>query len=358
MQGESEAGIELQHQPRRPINGKATLRDVSRLAGVSMATVSRVLNNSGPVGSEKHAAVSQALASLNYVPNHAARSLIYHSSRTIGLIIPTMSTSVFAPTIDAIERRLEQAGYALIINFSQRQPGKELHHAKVMVGRGVDGLILTGSAHHPDLLPLLDQWRIPYVSQDVSEHMPSPSSVALANEAAMAVAVDYLVRWGHRRIAVLAGPQENTPISVDRARGAVERLRHHGCVLPEGWLVTAPSFASKAVRAGMRDILALRPRPTAVACAGDVLALGASAEAHSIGLAIPRDISIIGCGDNEMGEFVFPPLTTVRLPFDDMGTRAAEKLLSLLAGHPHSGLETLPFELIERATVGAPPNEE
>src|SRR5580700_3469792 len=141
--------------------GKATVKDVARAAGVSVTTVSRVLNNPDLVVSEKQELVQRALQTLDYIPNQLARSLISRRSRAIGLIVPTISNPVFAPTIAAIERELGGAGYALLINCCERDPAREFAQARTLIERGVDGLLITGSEHVPELPALLARYRMP-----------------------------------------------------------------------------------------------------------------------------------------------------------------------------------------------------
>jgi LacI family transcriptional regulator len=334
-----------------PPYGKATVKDVARAAGVSITTVSRVLNNPDLVASDKQDAVHRALASLDYIPNQLARSLISRQSKAIGLVVPTISNPVFAPTIEAIERELDVAGYALLVHCCERDPARELKQVRALIERGVDGLIITGSVHVPELAVLLARNKMPYVSQDISLRHPMGPSIALDNARAMETAIDHLHDMGHRDIAVLSGPTHNTPPVKDRFVGAVTRIRNLRLVLPDEWLVVADDYGSFSVRSAARQLLNSEHAPTAVACTGDILVLGLIAEARAKGLGVPRDISIIGCGDTDMGQYVDPPLTTVHMPFAEMGEVAAQNLLALLAGHPLPSTMVLPHRLIVRQSV-------
>jgi LacI family transcriptional regulator len=333
--------------------GKVTVKDVARVAGVSITTVSRVINNSGLVASDKQDAVERALASLDYIPNQLARSLISRRSRAIGLVVPTISNPVFGPTIDAIERRLDHAGYALLIHCCERDPAREFKQVRTLIERGVDGLIITGSVHLPELVELLSRDRVPYVSQDVALQMPMGPSIALDNAGAMGTAIDYLYEAGHRRIAVFSGPIHNTPPVNDRFMGAVARMRERGLDLPNEWLVVTDDYESLSIRAAARCLLV--DAPTAVACTGDILALGLVAEARARRLRVPSDLSVIGCGNTDMGQYVDPPLTTVRMPYAEMGETAAQQLLALIGGQPLTDTLVLPHDLIVRESVAAPP---
>jgi len=343
----------LQREPSAPLPGKATVKDVARAAGVSITTVSRVLNNPGLVALDKQDAVQRALRSLDYIPNQLARSLISRRSKAIGLVVPTISNPVFAPTIGAIERRLDAAGYALLIHCCERDPERELSQVRALIERGVDGLIITGSVHLPELAAVLARYKLPYVSQDISLDQPMGPSIALDNARAMETAVDHLYEQGHRSIAVLSGPIHNTPPVRDRYLGALERIRDLGLAPPDDWLSVAEDYDSSSIRVAARRLLNSEHRPTAVTCTGDILVLGLVAEARAKGLGVPQDLSIVGCGDTDMGQYVDPPLTTVAMPFGEMGEMAAQNLLALLAGASPPSAMVLPHRLIIRHSVAA-----
>jgi LacI family transcriptional regulator len=337
------------------VGAKVTVKDIARAAGVSIATVSRVLNNPGLVAAGKQEAVQQALHRHDYIPNQHARSLISRRSRAIGLVVPTLSNPVFAPTIGAIERELDGAGYALLIHCCERDPRREFAQVRALIERGVDGLVITGSEHLPELPALMSRYGTPYVSQDIALEQPMGPSIALDNVGALETAIDHLHAMGHRRIAVFSGPVYNTPPVRDRLRSAIARIRHHRLDFPDEWCVVIEDYESHTIRDGALRLLAGARHPTAVALTGDILALGLVAECRMRGFDVPRDISMIGCGDTEMGRYVDPPLTTVRMPFAEMGEVAARNLLALIAGQQPSMRVVLPHQLIVRHSVGAPP---
>jgi LacI family transcriptional regulator len=332
---------------------KVTVRDVARAAGVSVATVSRVLNNPTLVAPAKQSAVYQALETLDYIPNQLARALISRRSKAIGLVVPTISNPVFAPNIEAIERVADQAGYALLIHCCQRDSERELKQIRALIERGIDGLILTGSEHAATLGDLLVRNKLPFISQDIARHLPLGPSIALDNVGAMELAIDHLVEQGHREIAVFTGPIHHTPPVADRFTAAASRIRHHGIDLPDRWLVVTDDYDAPTVRRAARDLVRGADRPKAIACTGDILSLGLVAECRAQGLAVPSDLSIIGCGNTDMGQYVDPPLTTVHMPVAEMGELAVRNLLSLIAGETVSKLTMLPFELLVRQSVQA-----
>ena len=242
--------------------GKATVKDVARAAGVSVTTVSRVLNNPDLVVSEKQELVQRALATLDYIPNQLARSLISRRSKAIGLVVPTISNPVFAPTIEAIERALDRAGYAVLIHCCERDPEREFKQVRALIERGVDGLILTGSVHVPGLAALLARNKLPHISQDVSVDLPLGPSLALDNAGALQIAVDYLHGMGHRAIAILTGPIHNTPPINDRFCSATARIKAHRLPLPDDWLVIAEDYRGPTIKAAAERLLTLKRLPT------------------------------------------------------------------------------------------------
>jgi len=316
--------------------------------------VSRVINRTGLVTAAKRQAVEQVLTEVNFIPNNAARALASRRSRTVGLIVPTLANPVFAPTIDAVEATLAARGYALLIACSHRAPEAELAQARTMIERGVEGLILTGSYRHPALMPLVAARQIPAVSQDDPVGAPGLLSLALPDAGAMEAAIDHLAGLGHRRIGLLSGPVADTPPIAARLAGARARLAGLGLDPGDAGLAVAADYSAEAARAATRGLLSRLPGLTAIACTGDIPALGAVVECTARGLRVPDDISVTGCGETMMAQYVHPRLTTVRLPFADMGARAATRLLERIEANPAEPEEPLGFALVAGETTRAP----
>jgi LacI family transcriptional regulator len=338
-------------EPAPAAGDDLTLKDIARLAGVSISTVSRVINRRDIVAPSKQRAVDKVLQRFSYIPNNAARVLVSGRSMTIGLIVPTMSNPLFAPTIEGAEETLRAAGYGVLVACSNRDPDREFDQTKTMMERGVDGMILTGANHLPELLTLLRSKRVAAVFQDCSHAYPGSLSIAMQDAAAMALAIDTLVTRGHRRIALLTGPTGNTPPVADRLRGAKKQLAKHGIRAEPCDIAETSDYDAASAREAVSRLLKRRPRYTAIACTGDILALGAIMAIREAGLAVPADISIIGCSDSVMAQYVDPPLTTIHLPFKRMGEIAAEQLLRGLQSHRLNGLKVLDYELKDRQSV-------
>jgi len=335
----------------RPGINDISLVDVARMAGVSPATVSRVLNHPTLVRESKRRAVEEVLARVSYIRNNAARALISRKSLTVGLIVPTLANPLFASGIEAIEQTLQEAGYGLLVACSNRDPDREYDQTKVMLERGVDGMILTGPVHKEELFQLAHSRGVAVSLQDCNADILHRCAVAMRDADAMALAIDTLVARGHRDIAILTGPTGNTPPVADRLRGARERMTHHFGQCADDDVEETADYDAESARLAVKRLFDRKPSYTAIACTGDILALGAVMELRRRNLSVPDDVSIIGCGDQVMTQYVDPPLTTVHLPFRQMGERAARRLLDQLAGAPRSGLEYMDFHLVERVSI-------
>ncbi|MFT8710620.1 LacI family DNA-binding transcriptional regulator [Komagataeibacter rhaeticus] len=341
--------------PVPPPGAEITLRDVARLAGVSVSTASRVINRTCGVSPAYAAAVQAVLERFSYIPNNAARALVRQKTRTVGLVVPTLSNPLFAPSIAAIEATLRDAGYGLLVACSQRAPERELEQVRMMIERGVDGMILTGSHHLPATLGLLASRGVVLATQDDPAACAGALSVAMQDAAAMATVIDALVMRGHRTIGILTGPVENTLPIAERLRGAIQRLEHHGLPHGAGHIMETADYQAASSRRAARTLLDRVRGLTAIACTGDILAIGTIMECRRRGLRIPHDISIVGCGDTVMSQFVDPPLATIHLPFGTMGEQAARRLLCVMAGRPLPPTRPLPFRLIQRHTLNRMP---
>lgn len=335
-----------------PVSGsEVTLKDIARLANVSVATASRVVNRTGQVAPAKLQAVQAILDRFSYIPNNAARSLIKKKTMTVGLVVPTMANPIFAPTIAAIEETLQAAGYGLLIACSHREPKKELVQTRMMIERGVDGMILTGSHHHRDLFALMRSRGVAVAIQDDPIGVEGEISISMPDAAAMARAIDYLVERGHRRIGIVTGPTGDTMPIAERVRGARERLAFHGLACEAGDVEETLDYGAFSARLATSRLLARRQGYTAVACTGDILAIGVIMECRQAGLVVPDDMSVIGCGDTVMAQFVDPPLSTIHLPFDEMGREAARQLVARMEKWSGEGRRVMDFGVVEGRTV-------
>lgn len=336
------------HPPGEPV----TIADVARRAGVSIATVSRVLNNvPRGVGAALRKRVLKAAQELDFRPNALARSLHQKRTHTLGLLITDIANPYYAGITRGIEDVSRRLGYALFICNTDRDPTAMAHYIEVLREQRVDGIIIGGGGtpgrrhfqalHHRGIpAVLIGRYDVP---------LPA---VRIDNLKGGWEAATHLIRLGHRRIAILSGPDTSTSIQ-DRMKGYQRAILEHGLSLPEGWILRGDLRPASALELAGR-LLSARQRPTAILAANDQMAIATIRAALKLELRVPEDLSVVGFDNIELASYVSPALTTMGLPLYQMGVAAAEIAIRLLAGT--SGKEEAWFtpELIVRESTGPP----
>ncbi|HXF65788.1 MAG TPA: substrate-binding domain-containing protein [Burkholderiales bacterium] len=331
----------------------ARLADVARLARVSAATVSRALTQPQKVRPATAARVRQAAQALAYVAHGAARALASRRTHTIGAVIPTLDNAIFANTTHALQRTLDEAGYTLLLACHEFDARVEERVTQALVERGVDGLVLLGTTHPPGVFRMVEAREIPYVLTWALDPSGRRPCVGFDNRVAGGCIARHLLELGHREFAMIAGVTRGNERAAERLEGVREALAARGIALAPGRVVEKP-YTLAAGREGLREVLRGKPRPTAVVCGNDVLAIGALAECQALGIAVPGELSVTGFDDLEIASVVTPALTTVRFPTAELGSRAAQHLLAQLEGRPIQARLELPVELVARASAGPP----
>jgi LacI family transcriptional regulator len=333
--------------------GKARIHDVARLAGVSIATVSRALTIPSRVHPETLERVQDAVTKLDYVAHGHARALASRRSNTVGAVIPSLENAIWANTAFALQKVLGENGYMLVVACSEYDLAVETRHVRGLIGRGVDGLVLTQVLHEPELHTLLERFRIPHVftwAYDSSGRLPA---IGFDHRRATSQITRYLLDLGHREFGVISTTTHDNKNAQDRLAGVLETLESAGIKAPADWIREAPFSYAKG-REAFRAIASGGALPTVVVCLNDVLAIGAMAEARAMGIKVPDDISITGCEDLEVAAAVTPALTTVRYPTWEMGHFAGVHLLARLGGEIPQGPREFPTELVVRESAAPP----
>jgi LacI family transcriptional regulator len=329
-------------------------KDVARLAGVSTATVSRALNTPQQVDPVTLRRVLDAAARLRYVPHGAARTLRSHRSRMVGAVVPSFDYALYARTTSALQRRLDERGYSLVLAEHHYDLDAELRVAGQLVQHGVDAFVFVGLDHAPGLFSLLEDYGRPYVLTWGVDPLGRLPSVGFDNRDATLAVTRHLIELGHRRIGLLSAPVEGT----DRARARGEGVR---AALAEAGLALAPECVQYAAislptaQEGMEQLLALKDRPTAVVATNDVFAVGAMLACREAGVAVPAQVSITGVDSTDLGATQTPPLTSIATPIVEIGAAAADQLVARLEGLPFEAFQRLPFEIVHRGSTAAPP---
>ena len=337
--------------PRRKSNAVSVM-DVARAAGVSTATVSRVLNGNATVAVALQDRVREIAQNLGYTPHAAARALASQRSKTIGAVIPSLENQNFALGVFALQKRLGEAGYTLLLACSYYDQEDELKQVRALIADGIAGLMLVGRSHSPALYELLEKEQIPLVNGwTVDQHHPY---VGFDNVAVGRRIAEYLLDLGHVNFGMITQMTQHSDRAADRIMGVRAALRARGLELRHEHLIEMPHKIIEGQMA-MRALMQGPVRPTAVICGTDLLAVGALAEAHEAGIDVPGELSIAGINDIEFSSFTTPPLTTMRLAADEIGARSAEYLLAHIEGRPASSQNIVPTDLIVRGTTGRPP---
>lgn len=329
----------------------ATVRDVARLAKVSTATISRALRFPDIVRPATRERIGRAIARLNYVSDGVARALSTRRTHTIGVVIPTLNNAIYAVSTHSLQKVLERAGYTLLLACHEFDLEAEARMARTFVEKGVDALVLVGTAHHPVTNRLLGALSIPYVLTWGLDRSLTHPSIGFDNRAAGRIVAEYLLELGHRRITMISGVTAGNDRARDRLAGVRAALRRAGTALEH--VVRAP-YTLQAGREALANLVA-RTRPTAVVCGNDVLAIGAIQEAQRLGLSVPGDFSVAGFDDMEFASVISPALTTVRFPIAEIGAEAARYLIARIAGDTPAPCLELPIELVVRGSTAKPP---
>lgn len=332
---------------------KTTLFDVARHAGVSAATVSRVINSPEKVSPALRERVAAAVDELHYVPHGPARALASRRSRTVGAVVPTLGIAIFAQGVVALQRRLEAAGYTLLVANAEYDLDKEALAVRALIERGVDGLVLVGAKHAPGVYSLLANKRIPHVNTYNYGADDEDPCIGIDHARAAGRMAEYLLDLGHRSFGVITSPVRNNDRIADRLEGILAALARGGAPVPASRVLEVPYGIAEG-RIALRTLMSGIERPTAVACTADALAIGALQECRAIGLRVPRDVSVSGFDDLELSMHMDPPLTTVQLPATEMGERAADYLLARIAGRSVPDHVELSASLIVRGSTGRP----
>jgi LacI family transcriptional regulator len=340
--------------PLRVESPVVRLSEVAKLAQCSTATVSRVLNTPHLVKTEVRERVHGVVQQLGYTRNAAASALRSRRSQTVGAVIPTLNHAIYARLVGELQDALAAEGYSLLVTTSEFSQQQELKQIRILVARGVDGLVLVGHSHSSEVYPLLAAEAIPYVNTYTYSPDTEHPSIGFDNSAATAQITTLLLDLGHRDFAVMAGFRADNDRVSDRIKGVVTTLADAGLSLPEDRIIEQP-YTIDGGRDGLRYALRLNPRPTALICGSDVLAFGAVIECNSRKVAVPRDLSIVGFDNLEYAAHLSPPLTTLEVPAAEMGRRAGDYLIGRLRGRVDPKHIPLKTSLILRQTTAPPP---
>lgn len=327
------------------------IADVARIAGVSTATVSRVLADPNKVRQKTRDLVLEAVRRSGYTPNSVARNLRKRRTMTALVVVPNLANPVFAQILRGIDDELTQSGYGLVIGNLDNCAEREARYAELALSRQVDGVILMNGRIPDSGKRTMREAGIPIVAMCAAIDDPAIPNVVVQDREASRAAVEHLVALGHRRLGYIGGPRGNV-IAAERLRGFREGLSEAG--LSEGGFVHWEGrFVFSAGAAAAEAFLTLKDRPTAIYASCDESAIGFIKAVRAAGLRVPEDVSVIGFDGIEFADYVEPTLTTFRQPLHDLGRRGAGVLLKMIhhTMSPEDWNVRLPLTLLERGTT-------
>lgn len=338
----------------RKSTGRSVLSDVARLAGVSTATVSRVYNEPGKVSADVQRRVREAARALNWIPNAAGRALASTRTHIAGCIIPTLDNHVFASQVAGMQAVMAAHGITLFLGCANYDPEQALTQVRAMLARGVESVSVVGEAYPAELFDLLRTHGVPYVVTYAYRENSPHCCIGFDNRAAFCALTEHLLALGHRDFGVIMQPSIDNDRVRARLDGIHSALAAHGLAVRPAHLYEGSAtieFGRTSLRA-MWNENAGAPRPTAIVCGNDQLAVGALLEAQALGIAVPGELSITGFDDIALAAQIRPSLTTMRVDTHEIGRMAALALLDMVGGKARREGVAVAAELKIRESTG------
>jgi len=340
---------------RKTVLKTPDIRTVAALAKVSIATVSRTINNSPAVSERLAKRVWQAIEQLNYFPNTHARSLVSGRSRILGIIVENITNPFFPELIQSFEEIAVAHGYEILVSSTNGDPAVLTTCVRRMLERKVEGVaVLSFGAEEPVLDQLVNR-DIPIVLAEFHLDDPKVSTILMDYSTGIHEAVNHLVGLGHSKIAFLAGPHR-LHSAITRENDFRTAMQDAGLAIETKWVIECDHTLKGGV-AGFAQLQTLSARPSAIICSNDMTAIGVLRAAYMEGLRVPDDVSVIGLDDIDFAEFTLPPLTTIRLSRADLARAAFEALRQQAEdpGNPKMQREFLvSTSLVVRGSTAAP----
>jgi len=322
----------------------ATIKDVAKLAGVSIATVSHVVNKTRFVSEQAKQKTFTAMEELSYKPNAVARSLRKKESRIIGLILPDNTNPYFAEIAWSIEYASRDMGYSVILCNSDGDITKESNYIDVLLEKQVDGIILVAAGESTANFLKLQEKNIPTVMVDRDSPNVNIDSIQINNALYGQIATEHLIELGHKNIACITGPRDVTP-SFDRVDGYKKALKQHDIPINEDYIIRG-DFKPQGGYLAACKLFTIKNTPSAIFACNDLMAFGVIHAASEHGVIIPEKLSLVGFDDIYLSTYSNPTLTTIKQPRIEMGEDAVHSLIMRMKDH-----EKLSRKIILNATL-------
>ena len=329
--------------------------EIAKRAGVSIATVSRALNNNGAVREVTRQRILSISKELNYIPNPHARGLSRKTTDTIGVILPELIDEFFMDIIHGIDEEAYRANKFVLISSSHSQRNIIETLLEFMGSGRVDGVILMVPQLHTEAAELIQQSQRPVILLNVCSDLKDVISFNIDDYQGAFAITEHLIKHNYQKIATISGPSENCDAE-ERLRGYQEALIQLGLSLDKN-LIISGDFTARSGYDGFKRLINQTPKPDAIFAANDMMAVGIFESARESGIKIPDDIAVVGFDDIYMSRFLQPRLTTVHVPIQELGSKAIQYLFKMLSGEVDSKLpysEVLSTSLVIGGSCGCP----
>ncbi|MBM7551493.1 LacI family DNA-binding transcriptional regulator [Thalassobacillus pellis] len=307
-----------------------TIKDVAKQANVSIATVSRILNNQPGYTEKTRMKVQQVIEELGYKPNAVARSMISRNTQTIGVLFPDVSSMLSSEILRGIEDVAHQNNSSVIVCHTAEDGIRTHKYLKLLHEKRVDGLIFVSESLCEEYYETIKSMDIPLVLVSTMSYKHQVPYVKVDDCNAAYTAVNHLIENGHTRIGMISGNQHDLIAGRPRVEGFKEAMQHNGLQAGEDDVVYQDGFSFIDGKGGVVRLLEQSRNLTAIFAASDDIAIGAMSVLHKMGRKVPEDISIIGYDNLPTAEMMIPPLTTIAQPFSEMGANASEMIFHML----------------------------
>ncbi len=329
---------------------KATIKDVATRANVSVATVSRVVNNLDGYSDETKEKVLEAIKELGYQRNAIARGLVTKTTKTIGVLIPIVSAYLYAEILNGIEEKANENGYGIFLCNTGVNGVRAVNYIKMLGERQVDAIIVVSLTINDEYYNLLNSLKIPYILVSTLSYKYKIPYIKVDDQQAAYTATQFLIEKGHTKIALISGGKEDKISGITRVNGYRNALQDYDININEN-IIKYGDFTYNSGIMCMEDLLQEKEDFTAVFATSDEMALGALSVMHRNKIEVPEKISIIGYDNTLIAQMSNPPLTTVAQPLYEMGVKAFAKILSVLETGNSGDNVILSHKIVERETV-------
>lgn len=331
------------------VNSLITIKEIAKLADVSSATVSRVVNNTGYVSDAVREKVTRIVEQYEYVPSESAKTLRTKKSKIIGVILPKIGTETTSRIVNGINETLSAKGYQMVLASTDLDPANEIKFIKLLRNRQVDGIILNATSINEPLIKEINNLDIPFTT--IGQDIPGTSVITYNNYEVAKGLTEYLINKGHHKIGFIGVEETDPAVGQDRKKGYLDAMKEHSLSVEDNWMHLGNFEMNTGEKSAELIMSRSLVKPTAIFAVTDRLAIGAMKWLR-LRYKIPREVAIVGIGASEMGEIIEPALTTVDFKNEEAGKEAAHSILQQISGTQTNPIKMLlNYRLIERDSV-------